>query len=271
MFRTTPTIAYVLSAIIALLSLIEAGGGLFMNNLYRDNDLVTTQLVGNDLVSLVVAVPVLLGALLLSIRGSERAQLVWLGMLDYMLYNYAFYLFGAAFNRFFLIYVALFTLSILALIFALVNINISGFSQKFRVRTPVRWISGYMCIWAVALGGLWIGQSLSFVVTGKVPQVIVDVAHPTSVVFALDLSLLVPFLLLGAFWLWQRRSWGYLLGVILNIKGAVYALALTSMAIFAAKDGVPGASSLIPIWLLFTAASLTASLFLLINLVSPNR
>lgn len=31
-------------------------------------------------------------ALILSRRGSQRAQLVWLGMLDYMLYNYAFYL-----------------------------------------------------------------------------------------------------------------------------------------------------------------------------------
>ncbi|HHY46565.1 MAG TPA: hypothetical protein GX506_04605 [Firmicutes bacterium] len=46
---------------------------------------------GNDLVTLSVALPLLVGALVLSMKGSHRAQLVWFGILDYMLYNYAFY------------------------------------------------------------------------------------------------------------------------------------------------------------------------------------
>lgn len=156
MLQTKLRPAYILSAIIAILATVASAGGLFLGDLYRDNTFVTSLWTGNDLVTLVVAVPMLVAALILSMRGSQRAHLVWLAMLDYTLYNYAFYLFAAAFNWFFLIYVALFTLSIFALIFGLVNIDVNGISQKFRARTPVKWISGYMLFVAVGLSTIHI-------------------------------------------------------------------------------------------------------------------
>jgi hypothetical protein len=265
--RTKFRSAYILSAIIAILMIVAAAGGLFIVDLYRDNTYVTMQWYSNELVTLVVAVPLCwVAALILSMRGSQRAQLVWLGVLDYALYNYAFYLFGAAFNRFFLIYVVLFTLPIFALILGLPKLDVNAISRRFRARTPVKWISGYMLFWAVSLGGLWIAFSLNFVATGQVPQVIVESGHPTNVVFALDLSLLVPVLVLGAIWLWKRQPWGYVLGAILNVKGAIYGLALTAMSVSAVMAGLPEASALIPMWLVFTVACLIASLFLLGNL-----
>jgi hypothetical protein len=264
-FRTNPTAAYILSAIIAILTVVASAGGLFIDHLYRDNAFATSAWRGTDLATLVIAVPILIAALILSLRGSLRAQLVWLGMLDYTLYNYAYYVFGAAFNRFFLIYVALFTLSLFALIFGLAKIDVKGIRHRFRARTPVKWIASYMLFVAIGIGGLWIAQSLSFVVSGQVPQFIIDVAHPTSVVFALDLSLVVPFLALGAIWLWQRQPWGYVLAAILNVKGAVYMLALAAVSVSAAKAGFSGTSAELPMWGLLCLGFLLASLFLLRN------
>ena len=265
MFRTKPTSAYVLSAIIAVLTVVAAAGGLLIDDLYRDNAFATSAWRGTDLVTLVVAVPLLVAALILSLRGSFRAQLVWLGMLDYTLYNYAYYLFGTAFNRFFLIYVALFTLSMLALIFALVNIEVQEIRQRFRHRTPVKWIGGYMLFVAAGIGGLWIAQSLSFVATGQVPAFIVQVDHPTSVVFALDLSLVVPFLILGAVWLWKRQAWGYILASILCVKGTVYMLALVAISAAAMTADFPSISAELPLWVLLGLGFLLASLFLVGN------
>ena len=133
---------YNLSIIITILIIVASAGGLFIDGLYRDNTWTTTQLRGSDLVRLLVVVPVLVAALILTKRGSQSALLVWLGMLWLTIYDYAFFLFGAAFNEFFLIYVALFSLSILALIFALPWVDANTISQKFQARTPVRWISG---------------------------------------------------------------------------------------------------------------------------------
>jgi hypothetical protein len=271
MFQTRPTTANILSAIIGILMIVAAVGGLFINDLYRDNAFATSAWRGTDLATLVVAVPILIAALIFALRGSFRAQLVWLGMLDYTLYNYAYYLFGTAFNRFFLIYVALFTLSIFTLIFGLAKVNVKGIRQKFRARTPVKWIGGYMLFVAVGIGGLWIAQSLSFVVTGQVPEFLLEVEHPTSVVFALDLSLVVPFLVLGAIWLWKRRPWGYVLAAILNVKGAVYMIALSAVSVSATKAGFPEASAEMPLWGLLSLGFLVASLFLLGNVQSAQE
>ena len=63
---------------------------------------------GGVLVSLLVAAPILIAALVLAVRGSIRAQPVLIGMLAYTLYDYAYYTFGAAFNDVFLLHIALF-------------------------------------------------------------------------------------------------------------------------------------------------------------------
>jgi hypothetical protein len=193
MFRADPTTACALSAIIAILMIMACAGGLFIDDLYRDNAFSASAWRGTDLATLVIAAPMLVAALILSLRGSARAQLFWLGMLDYALYNYAYYLFGTAFDRFFLIYVALLTLSIFALILGLASVNVEGVCQRLRDKTPVKWIASCMLFVAAGIIGLWIAPSLSFVVSGQVPEFILKVEHPTSIVFALDLSLAVLF------------------------------------------------------------------------------
>src|SRR5512135_617653 len=143
--------ARILSILIAALAAVASAGGLLLRGLYRDNTFVSSTWKGNDLVTLVIAVPILIAALALAARGPGRATLVWIGMLDYALYNYAFYLFAAAFNWFFLLYVALFGLSIFALIFALVNLDVAAIASRFRERAALRWVAGYMLLVAVGL------------------------------------------------------------------------------------------------------------------------
>ena len=255
--------AATLSAIVAALAVVASAGGLFLRGLYRDNTFVTAAWRGSDVVTLIVAVPLLAGAARLAIDGSRRALLVWLGMLDYMLYAYAYYVFGAAFNRFFLIYVAIFALSTQALIFALAGTDAGALSAAFGPRTPVRAIAAYMLIVAAGLSAVYVAQSIGFIVTGELPAIVVATGHSTSIVFAIDLSLLVPGLVLGGFWLWQRRPWGYLLAGILNIKGAVYTLGLAVGSWQAAKAGIPGAAAQLPFWGLLSLCGTIASVALL--------
>jgi hypothetical protein len=257
--------ARILTIIIGALATLAAAGGLLISELYRDNIWITSAWHGTDLVTLLVAVPLLLGASLLAAHGSRRAQLVWLAMLAYMVYGYAYYLFGAAFNRFFLLYVAIFALAILALLFAVADLDIDEIGRHFRERTPVRLIAGYMLLIALGLGVAWTAACLGFVVTGRVPAVIVASGHPTGIVFALDLSLLVPGFGLGGVWLWRRQPRGLLLAAIMTIKGATYTLALLAASVVATRAGVAGAAAEISLWLALTAAGLVACALLLSN------
>jgi hypothetical protein len=89
-------------------------------------------------VTLLVAVPLLAVTPVLARRGSVRATLVWPGLLAHLAYNDAFYLFGAALNAFFPLYVAVLVLAVAALVAALVRLDVAAASTAFSSGTPVR-------------------------------------------------------------------------------------------------------------------------------------
>jgi hypothetical protein len=257
--------ATILSILIAILATFASAGGLLLDGLYRDNAFVKTTWLGNDAVTLFLAVPILVAAMILAKRGSFRAQLIWMGALDYMLYNYAFYLFGAAFNWFFLVYAALLALSIFALLFWLANLDVNGISGQVRKEAPVKWIGGYFLFVASGLGLVYLIQSIGFILTGNLPAIVTISGHPTNVVFALDLTLLIPWLILGAVWLMKRKPWGYVIAGILNVKGPLYTLVLAVNSILVVNAGITQTSEL-PLWGTLTALGLIASVLFYANM-----
>src|SRR3712207_9245191 len=73
-----------LTAPIAVLLAIAAGSELLVDGLFRGDELnLVAQAVGQDYVTLVVALPVLVASAILAGRGSGRARLVSLGALAY--------------------------------------------------------------------------------------------------------------------------------------------------------------------------------------------
>lgn len=262
---------YSFSIVILILAIFASTAGLLLGDLYRDNSFVASMWKWNDLITLGVAVPMLFLSMLLARRGSRRAQIVWMAMLNYMLYNYAFYLFATAFNKVFLLYAFIVALSIYALIFGLVHLEGMEMGKSFRRGRLYRVISGYMIFVALGLSTVYIIQSLDFVFTGELPEIIVKTEHPTHVVFALDFTLLIPVFLLGGIWLWKGKAWGYVLASISMVKGATYTLVMSVVSIFASRSETQGASSEWPFWTLLTMGSLVAAIYLLNKLPARQR
>jgi hypothetical protein len=257
-----------LSVAIAVLALVASAGGLLLEDLYRDNAFVQTTWLGNDAVTLFLALPILVAALILAQRGGLKARLIWLGALDYMLYNYAFYLFGAAFNAFFLIYAALLGLSIFALILGLASLDFARIPGHFPESTPVKWIGGYFLFVAIGLSIVYVMQSIGFILTGQLPSIVTTSEHPTNVVFALDFTLLIPWLVVGAVWLMKRQPWGYVIAGILSVKGPLYTLILSLNSILVVRAGISTTSEL-PLWGTLTVLGLIASALLFGKMAPP--
>lgn len=260
--------AYILSWIVAaLMTLVSAGGAIAPEWLYRDNDLVTYAFRGQDIVTLVVSVPLLVVALLLERRGSARGRLLWMAMLLYAFYGYLFYAFGAAFNVFFLAYVAVMACSLYALVFSVPRIDASALVAAFgagesRARGVRAVALFYLLFTAVGLGLLWTGMSVGFIVTGDVPAAITAFGHPTGVVFALDLAIAVPLMVVGAVQLWKRRAWGWVLATVLSLKGVVYTLGLSVSTLSVAAAGA-GTSAELPIWGVLTVLGAASAVLLM--------
>lgn len=70
----------------------------------------------NDVVTLFIGRPILLGSMWLTQRGRLLGLLLWPGALFFGLYNYTIYLFGMPFNGMFPHFLLIVTLSIYTLI-----------------------------------------------------------------------------------------------------------------------------------------------------------
>jgi hypothetical protein len=248
------------SVVVAVLLVFASLGGLLLHGLYRDNAWSIAAFRGNDLATLLLAVPVLVVALVLARGGSERARLVWFAVLAYNVYNYAFYLFGTAFNDFFLLYAALVSLSLIALAFAIPAVAAIRWPVR-RARAGVA--AGYMAVVGVMFGAMWVIQAVQFLASGTVPKVIADSGLHTSIVFALDLTLIVPAMLIGAVLLWRGHPAGVVLGVAMNVLGALYMAALAIAGAFQARAGISGASWAAPPYIELAITSLAACSLLL--------
>jgi hypothetical protein len=240
----TRRIAYALSAAVAFVMVVASAAGLFIDGLYQDGPWAREALRGGDLTTLLLAAPVLAWSLIQSIRGSLPARAAWIGALAYGIYNYAYYVFGAEFNDLFLLHIASLTLSIWAMALAVASLDVRAVAAAFRVGRAARWVGGFLVLVGSILGGLWVFLAIRFAVTGELmADIPTDGIH---LVLAIDLSLLVPALVVAGVLLWRRRAIGVVFGVVMTVMGALYQVNLLVAGVFQANADVAGAKAFPP-------------------------
>ena len=221
-------LVFILSLIILVLTVTATLGGLLIPSLYQDNERFVTIWQSNDLITLVIAVPLLIYVLFRSFHKlTPRLLMTWIGLLLFLFYNYSYYVFGASFNALYLIYLFIYTLSIPALIYSVVDLMKFNLINAQSKKIPNRLLAGYMIFIAFGLSVVYIMQSLSFVMTGVLPAIITASGHVTSIVFTLDFSMVILFYVIAAIYLIKKNPIGIALAWIFNIKSVIYMLVLS--------------------------------------------
>lgn len=254
-----PRIATILTVLILLLVPVATVIGLFASGFYRDTTWMIPQARGQDLITLVVAEPLLLVSLLAAWRGHFSAPLLRMGALSYLLYTYAMYSYTTRFNALFLVYVALFSATLFALIDLLVDLDVTSAGSVIRragSTSAVRAVAGFLAFVGLLFLVAWLGQIVPAVLNGTVPQVVVQAKTPTSAVHVQDLAVVIPLLFAAALRLWQRRVWGYVLGANLLVLTDVMLIALLAMGLFSAQAGIAGALDMFPVFAVLAVVSL---------------
>lgn len=227
-----------LSSLIVVLALIATSLGLFWQDggnsfsfttlrgdivaiagrgLYRyDTMLMAMGFKAGDAVTLILGVPALIFSLLRYQRGSVRGGLLLAGTLTYFLYNYGSMAFGAAYNHLFLIYVALMSVSLFALILTLMSFDLGMLPAHFSSHLPRRNIGIYLIVSGVVLLLIW--PSLSIIpalVEGKAPPEVWS--YTTVITYAIDMGIVAPALIVVGIMLLRRNPLGYLLTAALLV------------------------------------------------------
>lgn len=251
------------AVLLVVLMSVAAALGVLDTGIYSDNTLVRAGWLGNDLVTLLIAVPMLAFAASSARRGSARGQLAALGVTAYAFYNYAFYLFGAAFNALFIVYTAIVAVATVGLILGFTSTRTAGLVRAWRARRADRSVGVVLLIVSGSLGAFWLTVSASYVWTSDVPAMVAATGHVTNVTAALDLWLVVVFGAWGGLWLLRGRPWGYAIAVVWSVKGAVYMTALSAATVSAWRAGALADLAQLALWAPIGVACAVSAMVLL--------
>lgn len=255
--------ASALAAIVAVLMVAAAVLGILVEDLYRERPWGREAFRGGDVVTLFLVVPVLIASIVLARRGSQRAAVIRTAALAYAAYTYAYYVFGASFNDAFLIHVAIFSASIFALAYGVSTLDVRAIAERLRRPRLARWIGAFLTLVGVGQGALWVFVIVRYVVTGKL---LADVpARGQHVVFALDLSLLVPALVVAGALLWRRLAIGYVAAAVVSAMGMLVLINLLVAGAFQSHAGVAGVRAFPPEGVAMTLGMVGATLLLLVG------
>jgi hypothetical protein len=220
-------LAYIGSIVVAVLMTIASVAGLVdWHRTYPGVDAALLPLfVGQDALNLVVGLPVLLGSMWLARRGALIGLLLWPGALFYVLYDYGYYVLGAPFNAFFLIYIALMTLSAYAMIGIVVSIDSAVVNARLAEAVPARLVGGFIAGLAVLFTALWSAISVSAFASGAQLDLV------PRVVTIIDLTIQLPALFIGGVLLMRRQALGYVVAAGLLLQAAAYLIGLSVITV----------------------------------------
>ncbi|MGO9387606.1 MAG: hypothetical protein ACLPWD_06100 [Methanobacterium sp.] len=230
-------IIYANSLIIAILAIIATTSGLFWNSLYKHDTIsIIAQMMGQDLITLTIAVPLILISLYLIYNNSLRGRLIWMGILFYFIYTYASMSFLASYNQLFLVYVAIFSLSLYTFLGELVSLNVSIIKKSFKPGVIIQVTAAFLIVVGLLLSAMWLKMIIDSLLTGTAPAALGS--YTTLVIQAMDLGIVVPAAILSGILLLKNKEWGYTIASIFLIKASLLGTAIISMILFMIMNGV---------------------------------
>lgn len=235
----SPSLWLRLSLVIAFLATAGSVLGLaFQNAIYgRETANWAAQAVGQDVANL-IAFPAMAVAAYFAGRGSMRAYLVWMGLLVYSAYTYAIYTFALHFGPLFLVWTAVFGLSVYSLVGAFAGLDPHRISSVFERGSDGRFAARLVIGIGSAFALLWLSEIIPPMVTGTTPDALQEVGLLTNPVHVLDLALLLPALTLGGIFLLKGRPLGYVLVPVLLVATFFLAVGIVSLTLVSAARGL---------------------------------
>ncbi len=218
---------YVASLLVAALVAIASTAGLLFgaSGLYRVDRALLPAFLGQDVLNLVVGLPLLLGAMGLTRRGALLGPPLWFGALFYVVYDYAFYALGARVNALFIPYLLIVTVSAYTAVAVAASVDATVIRARLRRLVPERATGGFLVAVASLFIALWSAGIVTAATRGEAPGMVV---HS---VWTLDLTIQLPALLLGGVLLWRGRALGFVVAPGLLLQAAAYLLGLSAISI----------------------------------------
>ncbi len=198
-----------LTAVASLVSLITS------DFYFRDSEIIAVKSHYLDLINICIVVPLGIVMFILAIKKSYWAKLFTLGIMVYLTFMFGFNALSLFFNELFLVYVALFSLNVFGIILGYTDVQHSG---KY-LENPIKMrISGiFLMLFALTAYAAWLIEVITSSVNGSIPESIMGMNLPVSVVHVFDLAFALPIIVIGAVLLLKGKISGLIISSIISV------------------------------------------------------
>ena len=259
-FRILIALTLPMLALMGLVSWI----GFFNEGTYaRELPSFAAQGAGQDFVNLFMGAPIMLLALFWMRKGSKTASWIFAGMAFYYMYSYIIYVFGLRYNGLFLAYCFILALSTYILVFWIQFNARKDVSTWFRKAPPVKSTGIFLLFIAVLFYLLWLKDIVPPLVRGEVPAYVIENNYVINPVHAVDLSFVLPGLIIVSILLFRRHQLGLLLAPVILVFLIILTIALAAMILVVYNRGIEDSAVLVYI---FGILALAAGIILLLYL-----
>lgn len=252
--------ALILSWLCLPLMTIQAIIGLFVPGTYIKDGVAGKAIwQGNDFANLFLFVPLLFIALVFISRGSDKGKLFWLGIQALITYDYIYYPLGVAYDRYFLLYVAILGISLYSFLFGITRIDFSTYEPYIPQGRSSITPSVLMLVFSAILSTLWIGLAIYYIFIGEMKLA------GQGMITTFDLSLIITPVVLSVIWLLKGQARGYVILTMMAIASGFYCFILMAYTPFALRANLADAWNLLPLWIILWTLCFPATIILLRN------
>jgi hypothetical protein len=250
------------------LAIVSAVGGLFWTGLYRETAWALPQMRGQDLITLILAIALLV--VLLRDIQDPRIQLIAIGLSGYLWYTYVGASFAYTLNEFLPIYISIFSLSSFGIGHILAGIDLERLRRSFDDSTPISLVRKALIFLSVMLSIIWLAQIGGFVFAGIVPEGVRLGGNGFIYPYVLDLGVVVPLSVLGAKWIRMDTGRGLLIAGFILVKASAMGYALLAMTGFSLMAGYDTPLELAALWVVIALGGSILSISLLRHCLDPS-
>lgn len=197
---------YVSSSIIVLFVAAASLGGLLGRSTFYPTRALLQAFLSNDVASLFIGLPMLLGSMWLAKRGKLLGLLLWPGALLYFFYNDMIYTLGLPFGAAFLLHLVPLTLGLYTLPGLLASIHPQAVKEKLDGAVPARLAGGILA----GLGFLFFLRALGVIGMALLNQTALGDAD--LALNAVDFLVSPAWVICGVL-LWRRNAFGFMAGL----------------------------------------------------------
>jgi hypothetical protein len=245
---------------------LAASFGLFTEDFYsRETPNWQIQSWGQDLVNLILVVPVLMLSAAFSFNKSRTGFIIWSGTNIYLLYTFIIYGFDIHFNSLFLLYCMNLGLSFFSCLYAGYQIATQKITSSITYTVLPKIASVFFLVVSLSFYGLWLMDIIPHLRQDEIPPSLAETGLPTNPVHVIDLSVLLPSVFVVGILLWLKKSFAFLLAPVILTFFIIMNITIGTLQILMVESGF--ADSLSVLWMM--AGLSVISVVLLLAFISP--